>query len=133
MILVPSDGMHRLGSVLLAVQPFRLGPRSELISSLMNRTEPSQNAKNPPPGCALLKPSVHVSYAWVYGLLSSIAVCATVQSELCIWSPPSGNRAPIHVPAMQNRSRSPIMNVLPVPSVISCSLTWLFAKKIPLP
>src|SRR4051794_35596187 len=101
------------------------------MSSVTKRTDPSQNAKYPPPLCALLKPSTHVSYASVVGELSAIAVWATVQSELCSWSPDSGFRAPIHVPARQKRSRSPIKNVLPVPSEISPSLSELFAYKVP--
>jgi len=45
-----------------AKQPGARPISSNSMSSLMKRTDPSQKAKNPPPGCGLLNDSVHVSW-----------------------------------------------------------------------
>jgi hypothetical protein len=61
MVKFPNCAMQWFESLLIAVQALFGCGIAKLISSLMNRTDPSQNAKYPPPLCALLKPSVQVS------------------------------------------------------------------------
>src|SRR3954469_15127768 len=121
----------------MQARPLVDGSGSERTSSLMKCTEASQNAKNTPPGCGLLKPSVHKFWpsesAWfpVQELFGLSRECPKAQFELHI-SLPGGLRTPTHVAARQYLSRSPIRNVLLVPSVMFLDPIWLLPKKMPL-
>src|SRR3954469_6220016 len=103
------------------------------MSSLMKWTEPSQNAKYPPPGWELLKPSVQVLWSLVQPKFSfpwGDATWPSAQFPLQA-SGPGGFRTPTQVAAKQKLLRSPIMNVLLVPSVTCFDETWLSPKKTP--
>src|SRR5262249_44396391 len=96
----------------------------------MKCTDPSQNAKNPPPECALLNACVQVSWFPVNGWFNLKYTWASAQFELHI-SGPKGLRTPIQVAARQNLSRSPMANVLLVPSVICFMEIALLPKNTP--
>ena len=124
--------MQRPGSLAKHVLVFPIVLK--LMSSLTNRTEPSQKAKNAAAGMGTAEAFGARIVSARYGIIESYDardVAQRPQGAVILRSILRISRTS-QVPARQNLSRSPIINVLLVPSLIWLIFIWLLPKKTPL-